>query len=447
VAGAIDNFFGNAAKVVEFQGGTLIDEVGTSNELNIAKDKKGTWNTANRASYTNKVTGEGTLDIYCAGEQGSGWVATRTNLSLNLSGFKGTIVPHATIEADGRFTLDTSSGSENCTFNIPEKVYVQNSGKTFRIGKLTGKGSLGGFCSFRNGVSEQTNTWQVGNDKDFKFEGIFTSNDNFTKLGTGEMTVTGAWTSTGAVTVSTGGIRLGAGGTLGTGTLTVAKDASLTGVSDAKVPLANSSITINGTVQPGESATSTSGNINFGGKNVTVSKTGKITIGIRKSATDISINNSYLKNVGTLKLAAGTTISAVITQKNIEKFTTDEAVADSFYVWTDVKKVNIAGELNFDLPQLLPYNYWDTSRISEGILYVRCDAAKYEEYQTGISTIPAAETVSVEVINASGVSVETFTCPMGHVSATFDKKALSKGIYLLRIQSTTGKKVSLKMMK
>lgn len=447
VAGAIDNFSGNAAKVVEFQGGTLIDEVGTSNELTIEKDKKGTWNTANRASYTNKITGEGTLDIYCAGEQGSGWVATRTNLSLNLSSFKGTIVPHATIAADGRFTLDTSNGSENCTFNIPENVYVQNSGKTFRIGKLTGKGSLGGFCSFRNGVSEQTNTWQVGNDNNFKFEGVFTSNDNFTKLGSGEMIVTGAWTSTGAVNVSAGGIRLGTGGSLGTGSLTIAKDASLTGVSDTKVALANSSITINGTVQPGESVTATSGNINFGGKNVTVSKTGTITIGIRKSATDYSINNSYLKNIGTLKLAAGTTISAVITQKNIEKFTTDEAVADSFYVWTDVKKVNIAGELNFDLAELLPYNYWDTSRISEGILYVRCDAAKYEEYKTGIEAIPAAEIVNVEVINTNGFTVTTFTCPMGNVSTTFAKTTLTKGIYLLRIQSMIGKKASLKMMK
>ena len=109
-------------------------------------------------------------------------MATRTNLSLNLSGFQGTIVPHATIADDGRFTLDTSNGSENCTFNIPENVIVQNSGKTFRIGKLTGKGSLGGFCAFRNGVSEQTNTWQVGNDKNFKFEGSFTSKDTFNKV-------------------------------------------------------------------------------------------------------------------------------------------------------------------------------------------------------------------------------------------------------------------------
>ena len=447
MAGAIDNFSGNAAKVVEFQGGTLIDEVGTTNELTIPKDKKGTWNTANRATYTNKVTGEGTLDIYCAGEQGSGWVATRTPLQLNLSAFKGTIVPHATIAADGRFTLDTSNGSENCTFNIPENVIVQNSGKTIRIGKLTGKGTLGGFCSFRNGVTAQANTWQVGNSDNCKFEGIFTSSDNFTKVGTGEMTVTGEWNSTGAINISAGGIRLGAGGSLGTGALTVANNASLTGVSDTKVALSNSSITINGTVQPGESATSTSGNLNFGGKNVTVGKTGKVVIGIRKGANEYSIYNSYLKNIGTLKLAAGTTIGAVITQNNMGKLTTDEAVVDSFYVWTDVQKVNIAGELNFDLPQLLPYNYWDTSRISEGILYVRCDAAKYQEYLTGIVAIPLTETVNVEVVNTSCLPVTTFTCPMGNVSETFAKTTLPKGIYLLRLQSKTGKKATLKMMK
>ena len=447
VAGAINNFSGNAAKVVEFQGGTLIDEVGTTNELNIPKDKKGTWNTANRATYTNKVTGEGTLDIYCAGEQGSGWVATRTPLQLNLSVFKGTIVPHATITADGRFTLDTSNGSENCTFNIPENVIVQNSGKTFRIGKLTGKGTLGGFCAFRNDVSAQSNTWQVGNSDNCKFEGIFTSSDNFTKVGTGEMTVTGAWNSTGSINISAGGIRLGAGGSLGTGTLTVANNASLTGVSDTKVALANSNITINGTVQPGESATAASGNLNFGGKNVTIGKTGKVIIGIRKGANDYSIYNSYLKNIGTLKLAAGTTISAVISKNNIGKLTTDEAVVDSFYVWADVKKVTIAGELNFDLPQLLPYNYWDTSRISEGILYVRCDAAKYQEYLTGIEAIPASEDVCVKVVASNGIPVATFTCRMDNVSETFAKTTLSQGIYLLRIQSKTGKKATLKLLK
>ena len=447
VGGAIDNFSGNAAKVVEFQGGTLIDEVGTNNELNIPKDKKGAWNTANRATYTNKVTGEGSLDITCAGEQGNGWVATRTSLQLNLSAFKGTIVPHAAIAADKRFTLDTSNGSENCTFNIPENVIVQNSGKTLRIGKLTGKGELGGFCSFQQNATVRANTWQVGNDNNFKFEGIVTSNDNFTKMGSGEMTVTGAWNSTGAVNISAGSIRLGTGGSLGTGSLTVSENAALTGVSDSKLALTNSSITINGTVHPGESATSTLGNINFGGKNVTLSKTAKVVIGIRKSASENSINNSYIKGIGTLKLAAGTTIGAVISKNNLGKLTTDEAVADSFYVWTDVKNVNIAGELNFDLPELPVYNYWDTSRISEGILYVRCNAAKYQEYLTGISAIDVGETVMVEVINTSSVTVKTFTCPMGNVSDTFARATLPKGIYLLRIKSEAGKKGTLKLRK
>jgi hypothetical protein len=218
-------------------------------------------------------------------------------------------------------------------------------------------------------------------------------------------------------------------------------------VSDSKLALTNSSITINGTVHPGESATSTSGNINFGGKNVTLSKTAKVVIGIRKSASENSINNSYIKGIGTLKLAAGTTIGAVISKNNLGKLTTDEAVADSFYVWTDVKNVNIAGDLNFDLPELPVYNYWDTSRISEGILYVRCNAAKCQEYLTGISAIDAGETVMVEVINTSSVTVKTFTCPMGNVSDTFVRATLPKGIYLLCIKSEAGKKGTLKLMK
>lgn len=447
MGGAIDNHSGNAAQVVEFQGGTLNDGVSTSNELYIPAGKTGTWNTENRAEYSNKITGEGTLDIYCASEQGSGWVATRTPLRLNLSAFKGTIVPHAINAEDQRFTLDTGTGSEDCTFNIPENVIVQNSGKTFRIGRLTGTGTLGGFCSFRNNVNAQTNTWEVGNDQKCKFAGIVTSNDIFTKLGTGEMNVTGNWTSTGAVNINAGSIRLGEGGALGTGPLTVAENASLTGISNTKVGLANSKITINGTVQPGESATATSGNINFGGKNVTVSPTGKIVVGIRKSAADYVINNAYLKNIGTLKLEAGSTIGVVISQRNMDKLTTDEETPDIFYLWTDVQQVTMADGINFDLPELPIYQSWDTSRINEGILSVRYDAAKYQEYITGIPAIASSETVNVEVVNANGITVETFTCPMSNVSATFAQSSLPKGIYMLRLQSENGKKGSIKMMK
>ena len=447
VGGAIDNHAGNAAKVVEFQGGALNDGIGTNNELYIPSGKHGTWNTANRSTYTNKVTGEGTLDISCAGEQGNGWVATRTQLQLNLSAFKGTIVPHATIATDKRFTLDTSNGSADCTFNIPENVIVQNSGKTFRIGNLTGKGTLGGFCSFRNGVNAQTNTWQVGNSNKFNFEGIVTSGDHFTKLGTGEMTVSGAWDNTGAVDINAGNICLKEGGKLGSGALTIGRDGALTGTSNSTVGLTNSSITANGTLQPGESATATSGYINLGGKNVTVNQTGKIAIALRKTTTDFAINNSHLLNIGTLNLKDGATISAYISPRNMDKLTTDEAVPDSFYVWKDVQKVTIAGKLNFDLPQLPVYQSWDTSRINEGLLFVRFNKAQYEDYVTSISDIDAVETVTVEVLNANGIAIGTFSCEMEKVNASFAAAALPKGIYLLRIQSETGKKATQKVMK
>jgi len=59
------------AKVVEYQGGTLRENTGTSYAINVPKGKTGTWYMANRSTYTNKVTGEGTLNAYCVTEKGS----------------------------------------------------------------------------------------------------------------------------------------------------------------------------------------------------------------------------------------------------------------------------------------------------------------------------------------------------------------------------------------
>ena len=64
-----------------------------------------------------------------------------------------------------------------------------------------------------------------------------------------------------------------------------------------------------------------------------------------------------------------------------------------------------------------------------------------------ISAIESSEAVEVQVINASSMTVDTFTCPMGNVRATFASRALPQGIYLLRIQSETGKRGTLKVLK
>ncbi len=442
--GTVQNLTGIAAKTVEFQGGALVDNVGTNNTLTVPKGKKGAWTTANRATYTNKITGEGDLTIYCAAEKGSNWVATRTPLQLDLSTFTGTIVPGATIATDGRFTLDTNKGPQNGKFNIPSGVYVQNSGKTFKIGELTGSGSLGGYSSFSNNGGSAANTWQVGDEGNFKFDGVVTSADNFTKVGAGKMTVTGVWDNTGAVKVNEGELHINSGGLVGKGTLTVAAGALFTGVTKANTPLTNSSFTINGTIQPGTNATAVTGTLDFDGKNVTFGAQSKLIIGLRRSATATAVGNSYLTNIGTLKLTAGATIAPFLYDSY--EPTKDEAMPDSFFVWTDAKSVNITGDLNFELPELY-YCDWDTSRIAEGLLFVRFNAEKYAQYLTSIDNIDASETVSVEVVSLNGTTLGTFTCPMGSVKSSFAQTAFPKGFYLLHIKSETGKKGTLKLMK
>lgn len=449
-AGTVQNYSGNAAQTVELQGGAIIDMVGTNNTIFIDAKKKGTWTTTNRQSYSNSLTGEGTIDVYGAAEQGSGWVATRTPLALNLSNFKGTLIPHAVIKADGRFTLNTSSGSADFTLDIPSSVYVQNSGKTLRIGQLTGTGSLGGFCSFSNGATEQTNTWQVGNDGDFTFGGAVTNKDAFTKMGTGKMTTSGVWTTTGTVRVNAGELHFNSGSTLGTGSLIVAKGAALTGVTGTKGTTTNSSFSISGTLQPGANATASTPEsvINFNGKKVTFGSTGVYAMALRKvvsSNGSVSMSNASIANISTLTFTAGAVIAPYISNTYKQYLTTDANEPDVFTLWTDV--TTVTGTPDFDLPELPEWNYWDTSRISEGILMIRCDADKYQQHLTDISDIAANETVRVEVVNANGVTIDQYTCQRSAVQTTFGQATLPKGLYLLRIKSEKGKKETLKLMK
>ena len=421
-AGTVQNLSGIAAKVVEFQGGALDETVGTSNELNVPAGKKGTWTTANRQTYSNKITGGGTLTIYCGLEQGNGWVATRTPLRLNTSAFTGKIIPQATIAADGRFTLDVALALGSGEMNIPSGVIVQNSGKTSTIGRLTGKGKIGAGCSFDQNTTPGANTWKVGNDEDnFTWEGAFESNSIVYKIGNCRMTVKGTNAHTGAMRIDAGSVLLsGASAKLGKGALTIAKGATLTGTSGSSGSLTNSSITVNGTVRPGSTETATSGNINFGGKNVTFNAGSTLTVGLRRCAT--STNPGGTQIIGINKLTMNGTISAYLYEAY------EPAEGDSMIIW---EATSFAGTPQFDLPQL-PHGFmWNTDRISEGKLFVAVDP-------TAIISIPADTDVEVSILTVGGSQIGSFTCPFGSVEAAFRQSAHPSGVYLLKITSPQG---------
>ena len=219
------------AQTVEYQGGTLHENASTGYAVYVPKGKKGTWYMANRQTYTNKVTGEGTLTVYCTTEKGNGYYATRTPIKCDFSNFEGTLVPTSGVDDPNclRFTLDISGGMPRGTMNIAEKVEVQNSGKTYHIGRLTGAGSLGGSCTFRNGTSVGANTWQVGNDDTdaWKTSVKVVSNANLVKVGSCKLTWNGVNTNTGSTIVSEGELAVTARTSLGTGQLTVSENAVL----------------------------------------------------------------------------------------------------------------------------------------------------------------------------------------------------------------------------
>ena len=414
--GTVQNHSGIAAKVVEIHSGSLVDQVGTNNEINVPEGKAGSWTTANRQTYSNKITGEGKLTVYCATESGSGWVATRTPIQINTSDFTGMLVPQATNASDGRFTLNTASGIAKGKMDIPSGIIVQNTGKVYTIGELTGSGTLGGGCTFSNGATVGSNTWKVGSlDTDFTFAGSITGSGTvFEKLGAGMMTMTGTSDFTGKATVSAGAICLNKSsaksGMLGKGALSVAKGATLCGAG----MLDNSAVTVatGALLRPGVKETSTSGTLKLNGHNVTIADGGTLRfyIGSRSLYTKLT-------DVGSLSL------------RGILKVQLREGIAlqegDEFQLWTS-SSTRTSTTTVFELDSIGGGLVWDTSDIESGILRVIKDA-------TAIEPIAADKMLACTIYNTSGVECARYACRYDEVKQRLNESGLPEGVYIVRM--------------
>ena len=452
-SGHVDFNVNNPVTTVEFQGGTLWENVqSTSFSIYVPAGKSGTIQLTSvyYTAYNNKVTGEGTLTVVPRN------TVSRVRITGDWSAFKGTIKHNTSIW----LPLDNSTGIPNGTLDVASGCTVTNVCRTYPIGKLTGSGALAHpIANFQNSNAVNgSNTWNVGNSSkelgDFLFAGKMhddggSNKCNFVKVGTCNMSVSGAWDNTGTVAINEGTLTLSSSAKLGTGALTVAAKGTLAG----QASLTNSSYTINGTVIPGSITTPRNG-IDFGGKNVTFKNTATLEIHLRKSPTTNAttgkigtLGNTYIGNINTLTIPASSVIKVHFSEENqLKNLSQSAEKADSFYIASDVKTLNIASNVTLDLPELL-FSDWDTSRISEGVLYVRFNPAKYNNYMTGVQTIDASETVNVTVVTLNGTTVSEYTCPMGSVKSSFSKEALAKGVYLLRIKSETGKESTIKVLK
>ena len=177
-----------------------------------------------RYTMSSKLTGGGTLNLevnYVRGAMNGNW-----------SEFAGTInITGRT--ADSEFRIGTSSGYAGATLNVGNNAVITRSGSaiTIEIGALAGTsaGRVGPGNSSSSGSS-----YRVGwNNQDATFAGQLLADgaNTFTKVGTGNWTLTGANSYTGGTIVDGGTLTVNnaSGSGTGSGAVTVNTGATLAG--------------------------------------------------------------------------------------------------------------------------------------------------------------------------------------------------------------------------
>lgn len=366
----------NAASTIEFRGGTLYDDgTNTMHEIYIPKGKTGTWHLSYTyyTVYSNKITGEGALTIIPRNG------VNRVRITGNWSEFEGTI-KHT--NKDIWLPLDMSSGMPKGKLDIAAGCGVCNTAKTFTVGQLTGSGNLvqAGPTFKDQGFVSGNNTWRVGNSdgKDFTFAGAFTDDGGgnkviFNKIGTCKMTVSGLSNHTGATSVQGGELHFNSGATIGRGALSVSNGATLSGNTSSTVALTNSSYSFasGSLLQVGANKTATTGFINFGGTNVTLSSGAILELGFSNKATRkntgevSSTGGTFIQNIATLSLNG-----AIIRLHYSSTFASRVAVGDEVVLWNDVKTVTGTPVLESEIIDAENGLFWDASDIKNGILRV-----------------------------------------------------------------------------
>ena len=396
------------AKFVVIQGGNIDLNNGSTTPIHVVKGKSGgVYCYADRGTYANRLTGAGAVTIYYPLVKGSGWNATRALFNGNWSAFEGTIRPTG-MSGDMRFCLNNSYGLPKGTFDIASGVEVQNSGKTFKIGAVTGSGKLGGACTFSSSGTAGTNTWQVGSlDTDFEFGGSITGGaTRFEKVGAGTMRLSGQGSDhTGMNTISEGTLCLNntkaTSAMLGTGALSVKKGAALTGtgILNNTVTLASGAL-----LRPGIAETSVSGELRFSGRNVTVAE--GATLQFYVSGTTLF---TRLSGIGTLTLKGDLVVNV---REGIKI-----AKGKELKLWdADVTNAEVTSLALNGLPG--EGLYWDiTDLFTEGILRVTDDPTLSVAH-----TLAAPTVVQVEYFDLGGKQVDA---PVAGIY--FCRKVLSDG--------------------
>jgi autotransporter-associated beta strand protein len=368
-----------------------------------------------RCDYYGSLTGAGALTVYNQIISS----CPRAYMRGDWSKFAGTL--NVLSVTSYPMVLLNKNGLPNATLNLANAVDAiqlgddkQSYGGSYKIGALTGKGTLG----YGSG---STNTYEIGSlGKDFTFAGII--NADWTKVGTGTM-ITSANTGSGSITVKEGTLQADNVGattsSTGTSSLNVEDGAVLTG----RGYMGNSGIVVKsgGTFRPGRNYASTL----TVGCNVVINEGGVMEFRINSSNNSSVTIDKVLLLKGTLRIlaVAGKTFKA----------------GDSFTFWT-CKNYNKNYTPTIELPELPEGLEWDTSELcsTTGVLKVVAT-----DNTSSVRRVDADSRADVVIYSINGTEAARFTTTAALVYATAEGADIPAGLYLLRVHTaacTTVKK-------
>lgn len=375
--GVWNTTFGNASSTIDVTGNaaiTIFDSNSTStvptlgNTIDIAKGKTLTVNAGKRCNVRGKWTGEGTVKI--------SFPYVRGDFSTDMADFEGTL--NAT---SGQFRLVNAMAMKKGTFTLGAGVYA--------VGAKAGSGTetsythnIGALSSTAADAQLSTSVWNVGYlGTNTTFAGIIGTNATLNKYGDGTLTLSGA--SAAPINIYAGEVKaMNTSKSTTTGTITVRSGGLLTGTGQVQNVLVQS----NGTLGAGQTATAV-GTLTVNG---TLTLNAGAVLRLRTKSTTTRTTCDAFKVAGTVKLT-----SPVI---NVTELSTSYEIVDGteLKVFTGTGAVTVSGTVTMQPTTPKPGFLWDTTALAtEGVIRVVADP-------TGINSLPSESTQVGAVYDLSG---------------------------------------------
>ncbi|MBE6255541.1 MAG: hypothetical protein E7105_08540 [Prevotella sp.] len=375
--GVWNTTFGTASSTIDVTGNaaiTIFDSNSTSttptlaNTITVAKGKTLTVNAGQRCNVRGKWTGEGTIKI--------SFPYVRGDFSTNMADFEGVLNP-----TSGQFRLVSAMNLQKGTFTLGAGVYA--------VGVKAGMGtensythSIGALSSTATDAQLSTSVWNVGYlGTNTTFAGIIGSGATLNKYGDGTLTLTGA--SAGPINIYAGEVKaMNTSKSTTTGTITVRSGGLLTGTGQVQ----NVVVQSNGTLGAGQSATAV-GTLTVNGT-LTLNSGAVLRLRTRSTATRTTCD--AFKVAGTVKLT-----SPVI---NVTELNTSYEMVDDaeLQVFTGAGAVTVSGTVTMQPATPKAGYLWDTSALTtEGIIRVVADPV-------GITSPAAAPSQTGAVYDLAG---------------------------------------------